>query len=82
MLSENRFALFGIMLQDVAGQAAKAPVPLRRNRGLSFFDRSSATHARENAAADQASSKRSAFITLDHAATKSFTNFSFASAQA
>jgi uncharacterized membrane protein YtjA (UPF0391 family) len=31
---------------------------------------------------DQARSKRSAFITLVHAATKSFTNFSFASAQA
>ena len=31
---------------------------------------------------DQARSKRSAFITLVHAATKSFTNFSFASAHA
>ena len=30
----------------------------------------------------QARSNRSAFITLLHAATKSFTNFSFASAQA
>jgi len=31
---------------------------------------------------DQAMSKRSRFITLVHAATKSFTNFSFESAQA
>ena len=31
---------------------------------------------------DQAKSKRSAFITLVHAATKSFTNFSFESAHA
>jgi hypothetical protein len=31
---------------------------------------------------DQARSKRSAFITLVHAATKSLTNFSFASALA
>jgi hypothetical protein len=31
---------------------------------------------------DQASSKRSRFITLTQAATKSFTSFSFASAQA
>ena len=31
---------------------------------------------------DQARSKRSVFITLVHATTKSFTNFSFASTQA
>ena len=31
---------------------------------------------------DQARSKRSRFITLSHAATKSFANFSFASAEA
>ena len=53
-------------------------VVLKRRPELSFLS----LRDRENLRDGQARSKRSAFITLVHAATKSLTNFSFASALA
>ncbi len=58
---------------------------LRRtcNLGASITeDRGCAPEALENLPPGQARSKRSRFITLSQAATKSFTNFSFESAHA
>src|SRR4029079_4145895 len=55
--------------RTIEGRGESSPQPVVANHSCFLSFRS-----------DQARSKRSRFMTLDHAAAKSFTNFSFASA--
>jgi hypothetical protein len=82
--AEARGALFGLTrgtglmeyLPNVQDQSGLAPENLTT---LAHFSVSSEMNFLRR---DQARSKRSRFITLSHAATKSFTNLSFESAHA
>ena len=69
-----------LLLSRTADAETKSPGLARARPG--FLQLRARSTALETFPQDQARSKRSAFITLVHAATKSFTNFSFESAHA
>ncbi len=60
-------------MEGYAAFGLRTPRPARADLGVMI---------RRGSGEDQARSNRSRFITLSHAATKSFTNFSFASSLA